>query len=511
MAPEYGPNTPVLAPERAAYRGSQLWLLWPALQYRVVAPVVHDQRLNPFQRAVLALCRSGMRESEDVAGELGLDVELIALVRSELVQLAYLDEHGAVSPRGQQALADGFLDPTSTTVTHVYQDPFTGRLWPAARPRLLSLRAAWDGSPRVRLHLGSTGERQNRSALPVRSADVRPDPPRPDEIIEAVSRAEAARRRSRGREGPWWEGPPHRLLDRVSMVSSGEPVYLPVTLVVVGQSVPDDEAEEHHGEARTWLAFSPFTGHSSAWLRWLVATRVERLRPLAVAVEKLLGRASTGLLEDHDRLTTARQRQIQEDLERLFTLRIREHKHLKELLIVIEFYLGSAEVGDRQMGELANVLRSAWQVHEVVLRQVLRDHPMRPDDRSRALPSALGRACQEIGLAYGQRRAAGRTEWIDIDAAFKDPGRARRPALLTAAVLSAAAGDANHPVRRLARSRPDLLTLLRQLSDERNEVSHEQLVPLNLELARLGRELAHEAVAAYLGLPPPPASHMEGN
>src|SRR5206468_1196651 len=103
----------------------------------------------------LGLARAGQRDLAGIADLLGLETELAELVRDDLRTLKYLDEFGAITPAGSAALADGFLDPQRIVVTHVYQDPFTGALWPATVPAPVLLGAKWLAQSRAELDLGT--------------------------------------------------------------------------------------------------------------------------------------------------------------------------------------------------------------------------------------------------------------------------------------------------------------------------------------------------------------------
>lgn len=527
--PAFGPDTPVLVlPTEGRHPPRLTWLLWPAWQYRVVTPLVHEPAVNAFQRALLGLARAGLRDLGQIADLLGLDPQFAELVRDDLRTVKYLDEFGAVTPAGLAALADGFLDPQRVVVTHVYQDPFTGVLWPASIGAPLLVGARWRSRERAELDLGTAGAARPITplAVPVDGAEP-PDPPAGDEIIEAVSRG--ARTALRGDDGgAWGRRPPGRIAARVSLMTGGQPVYLPVVVAVVGgrptaasrpgapRAVTDLDGTD---AGPTWRAFSPFSGRSSPFMRRLVATRCERFPPLRRVVEKLLGRPTGAMLAEYDQLGEELHLQYGELLERRFGYALRGHREILELLTLLELNTELAGKPGHRAGELSAAANLGWRIQELILREIVRRHPVSAgtrdpfaEKRKREQKTGkeepvwqwLMRACQDIGLRSTEYRAMSALERPDaVRNALRAPHTTKTPDLLAALVISAQAGGPEHPVRRLASRRPELLTDLTHASRIRNDGSHEALATVDLDFVRLSRRLAYESVAVFLGVPVP--------
>ncbi|WP_435586209.1 hypothetical protein, partial [Micromonospora aurantiaca (nom. illeg.)] len=396
----FGPDTPVLLPDYTEYRGNQRWILWPALQYRVVAPLVHEQRLNMFQNAVLGLARAGFRDKGEIGELLGLATELIDMVQTDLRHLDYLDRYGAVTSRGRAALSDGFLDPTRNIITYVYQDPFTGSLWPASTVRPEFASATWHTREQTTVQLRTAGAPLRVRALPVPvAADERlsTEPPDHEQIVEAVSRGEKTRRQG-GKNRRWTSPPPDRVVSRVSMITSGQPVYIPVVLRL-------EKKTEGGVDSVSWLANSPFTGQSSTYLRRLIATRSQRWMPLQKRIEQFVGHRSDALLAEYDLIDVAIRRQIAEVLETRFTLRLREHPDLLELLTLLERDVRRIRRDNDRSAELSDVVRNSWRIHEAILRDLVARCPVSApalDMISEPLWQHLGRCCTRLGLPFAQ-------------------------------------------------------------------------------------------------------------
>lgn len=524
--PAFGPDTPVLVPVRTAYRGRCAWLLWPALQYRVVTPLVYRPEINAFQRALLALARAGQRDLAKMAGLLGLDPEFAELVRDDLRTLRYLDEFGAITSAGAAALADGFLDPRRVVITHVYQDLLTGALWPAAVPAPMLVTASWHDPNWAELDIGAAGEVVHVRALVIPANDAQPDVPSADDVVEAVSRgSQAAPGTGRGAntdedadagvgahaDTGWRRRPPERVVARVSLMASGQPVYLPVAIVVTNRG---DRADT--GESPTWLAFGPFGRPASQLLRRLVAIQCAHYPPLRRRIENLTGQPAAALLAEYDKLETRLRELYGQHLRQRFGPGLPEHHELMELLTLLERNMELAR--KRQEGDRDSALNTAanvgWRIQEIVLRETARRYPPEPDPRlddgaSRPpLWQRLMIACETIGLRSTEYTAM--SVLTDLRSVFRLRPNPKVPELLAATVISAQQGDADHPVRRLASQRDTLLTDLTHAAAARNDSSHAELAHIDIDAVELSRRLAHETVAAFLGVPAPDDSSASG-
>jgi hypothetical protein len=496
----FGPETPVLIPNRVTYRGRLTWLLWPALQYRVVSPLVHEPAVNVFQRALLGLTRAGLRDLTEIARLLGLDAEFAVLVRDDLRTLGYLNEFGVITAAGSTALADGFLDPHRVVVTHVYQEPFTGTLWPATMSAPMLASARWPARNRAELDLGA-----GRS-VPIRPLAIpldgpQPDPPTADEIVEAVSCGTRAPVWGEDHDGWRWRAP-ERLTARVSLVTAAQPVYLPVAVIIAGSP--------RNGQpgTSTWLAFSPFSGKQSPLLRRLIAIQCGNYPALRRTVENLTGRPTETLLADYDKIGADLRAEYRERFERRFGPGLLEHGELIELLTLLELNASLAKLPGQRAAELNAAATAGWRIQEFVLRKIARTYPARqnarPDEQLMPVWQRLMLASERIGLRG--------TEYLTMSVletpqmliqALRNTRQPKTPELLASVLLSADQGGPDHPVRCLAQGRPTLLTDLTRVAQVRNDSAHAELVSIDLDFVKLSYRLACETVAAFLGMPVP--------
>lgn len=502
--PEFGPDIPVVRPDHVQFH-SVLWLLWPALRYRVVAPLVHEQRLDVFQAAVLGLARAGFREAGDIGRVLALQNDLVELVRSDLRTLGHLDKNGAITATGRAALKDGFPDPTRSLTTYVYQDVSTGTLWPASTVEPSHAPCDWKSYRNATLQLRTAG-----APLRARAFAVAPDgwtgiePPGHEHVVEAVSRGEAAKRQGGGGGRRWDRSAPERIVSRVSLITSGQPVWIPLPLQL--------RKREEGGETTvTWDAVSPFSGRASTYLRRLVATRVQQSSSLREQVERFIGRRTEVIMAEYDLLDIGLRRRIAETLEDRFTQRIREHKALFELLTLLERDIGRVRRTGDGSAEAGDVVRNAWRLHEAILRDIVARHRPAMDIGGGAEflgAPQLGAYCRQLGMSFAERVCLQEVRISTLDTWLRKPEEMNRPRLLTAAVVSAAHGGTDHPFARLAAIRPNLLTELTNLARDRNAGgAHAEGVPLNSDYGESAWRLAQDTTAAYLDLPLP-AVHL---
>jgi hypothetical protein len=508
MALSFGVDTPVVRvtfpPDR---RRRALWLLWPALRYRVVSPLVHEQRLNAFQTAVLGLARAGFRAVDDTAERLTLDPELVQLVRGDLIGLSYLDNNGAVTATGQTALLEGFPDPDRTIVTYVYQDLDTATLWPASSPAPDRLDAVWETRTQVTAQLSSDGAPWRIRPLPVPPQGwSHTVPPEAAEVVEAVSRGERLRRQGGGRTRRWDRSAPDRVISRVSLMTEGVPVWIPVALLL---STGRADAAETIG----WTAHSPFAGRSSSYLRQLVATKIVGTPALRDRIEQFVGSAVEQRDRADDRRDQARRRQAEERLEDRFGASLRDETGLRDLLIGLEVAIGSARrVGDPR--SLSTVIINAWKVYEIMLRAIVAQR--RPPRQALALEPAtlrarLGQWCEQLGLEPVERDVLRTVKPVDLAKAFFEPrpdGYAQNLTLLGCAVVSAAHATVDHPFGVLAAANPRLLSDLVALARDRNDASHAHPPRFGRERGEAAWRFAQDATAAHLSLPLPDLSPL---
>jgi hypothetical protein len=165
------PNEMLSTGERFA-KERRKYFLWPALMYRVVAPEVRDRELNVFQKAVLGMCRAGTTNVQRIGDRLHIHPDLAALIYLELQERGLLGSNGLPTEKGRELFEEETLDARRMVTGHVFQDPWSGDLWPRFVEKLdyVELQQNPNGFPD--LVLGSKGKPRRERAFMVLPGDL---------------------------------------------------------------------------------------------------------------------------------------------------------------------------------------------------------------------------------------------------------------------------------------------------------------------------------------------------
>ncbi|MCB0977671.1 MAG: hypothetical protein KDB02_09450 [Acidimicrobiales bacterium] len=103
-------------------------VLWPAIEYTAlvfVQATSRDTKLDPFERAVLGAAANGLTEIRKQASFLNLNEEFVGHIHGRLVDRGLLSHDGRY--RNQ---VDAPLTPEAPVAIRLYQDHWSGILWP---------------------------------------------------------------------------------------------------------------------------------------------------------------------------------------------------------------------------------------------------------------------------------------------------------------------------------------------------------------------------------------------
>ena len=133
MQPTFDSMTPVVdfgATANPHKVGERRWLLWPALAYRIILPARRVAVFNIFQRAILNMCRVGVRTPEAIANRLALPDDLVTFLIEQLRGSGMLAEGDLPTTRALRLLSDEDDPPEAEDAGYVFVDAQTKRLWP---------------------------------------------------------------------------------------------------------------------------------------------------------------------------------------------------------------------------------------------------------------------------------------------------------------------------------------------------------------------------------------------
>lgn len=469
----FGLDTPILRLTYERDRDS-CWMLWPLLAWRVVAPVPRDRELNLFQRAVLGLIRANIYQIQEVAERLLIADSLAALVMMELQGMGLVNRSGAITPSGLRMLEEDELEATEDAkVGTVFTDPFSGKVWPRFLTGDLPL-TDWETDDRGRVVLlsGSRGDRWQERAFSITLLDHETlviAQPTTEEVLRAV-------RRHRQQRAPQDLADVREVpsLNRVSFIDSDPTPYYLATRAC---SHPSGD----------WMVMDPFGHGESAELRNQLEARFDVQGGLRQWLGRLMG-------ADPDAPTLG---QLQQDagwkVEERLTLAIRGHEGLHDRLVAMQRAWLEASMLDSPKDKLDDVLVKAQRAAERLLHVL---HAPYKDERP-PFYNCLALNDREFNRQF--------LEAIASDMGFQGPlpatltsvrrgkvqnaerhgGGSLRPLLLL--VLLCADRYPAHPLRRAAKTHPDLLHRLDLLATARDNVAHDgddawtRQVPIHLE------------------------------
>lgn len=482
LAP-FDKSTPVLRLTRGNDRDAKL-VLWPVFAWRVVAPVPRDRKLNLFQQAVLGLARAGISRFVDVADRLIITPDLAGLVMLELQNMALVDHAGVPTKRGIEMLEDIEEDPPDEArVGHVLTDPFTGKLW----PRFLSgdlpvadVELNENGWPV--LLSGSAGDPwmdPTFSVLPGGRDAVIMARPSPHEVLRAARRHRRQRHFDEvndDRDVP--------RLQRVSFVDDRPHPYLFALRM-------------RRHDSGDWMVDDPF-GHGEAVdLRARLEERMDSHEGLRRWLAPLVGSDPSAPTLGH------LQAEAVWKVEERLTLAIRHHDTVQDRLVAMQRALLEASSEEAPPDKWDDVLVKAQRAVERGLSTVYEPYRnTRPALYTRLADSDkefnrrhLDAIAGDLGFPAPLPVTLSSVRRGKVQYAEQRMSGSLRPLLVLA--LLCADHDEDHPLRRAARTHPDLLHRLDELATARDRAAHDGASAL-AQLVNRHVETAYAAVEALL-------------
>lgn len=510
------PRARVLSYDQRDPSDGRLCVMWPAWAYRVTAPVLKYRGLDLFERVVLGLCQAGVRQPDRMGALIELDARLCAHILDRAVGAGHLNKRHELTDQGRQAMRTGSAaDSTEWQVCYVFEDPFSGELWPRTTDSLREayvLRSQLEG---VELQLGTAGKSDRATARRVLPPDRPPQRPNAARVVAAASEDRDARRvfkvrqyerRSglapvaapKGLAGPHVAGGfPENIpeLNRVAFLNDPEPVYLVGFLEVSGNA--DNETAE------AWTAYDPFGMGPSDFFQSLVyrfgldnGTLDEEIRARAAAE---LAAASARYNQADQDLRDLLEQRLAHD----FGAEIRGDRDAFDLMLELDMAVESTARDE----SMERIVHTALRLYEVLFRRMMVAYPVSDGTfqtfkNSQTLRRAmLEDAAQSIGF-HGVTQLYSGIGDKELTGAYRKPEEGYLKAMFALSLLAAKEYD-DHPLRRMATQQPDLPLTLAVLNPLRNRGAHAGRDATNPHDAQWCREAAACAVHALLRLPQP--------
>jgi hypothetical protein len=486
----------------------QRYLLWPAYAYRVVAPKVRERQINAFQKAVLALCQAGEVNPHKIGDLLDIHTDLVTLILEELRRDGLADHTYMITPHGERMLAyerGETLDEQSVAVGYVFQDPWSGRLWPRFIEGLEYADTEFrQGSRFPRLILGTKGKPRYRQPwVKLTDQSARPTTPTAADILHATRRHRRAIRGKRTWEGGGGNGGEdeneHEMavlpldapqLERISIITPDPQPFLLATYLYL----PEDELG-----IQDWHVCDPFGLGASPFLRREIVRHMETDNKLEEMVKRFLVLAlgDDRNLTQHEQDIQVRQELAAERVKERLAAAI-EFTPLFEPLVAMERAYQEAQDKNCPPDKLDDVLVKAGKALERLLADIWQKHP--PSDKWRIFVTADRDYREELLNALAGQ--LGFTKPIPRSISRVKPGGVRRAAengggtlgqRVVVALLTARA-DNDHPLRKAAAKAPDLLERLGDVIKLRNQSAHDTTGTLTQQDVSRQVGIAYEVV-----------------
>jgi len=486
------------------------FLLWPTLMYRVVAPEVRPRRINILQKAVLGMCRAGVTSPPRIGEKLRIHQDLAELIMKELLQRGLIKADGLPTAAGNEVFEDEALDMRPPVTGHVFQDPWSGELWPRFVQHLdyVELDRREGGFPD--LILGTKGKPRRERAFMCRPVDDAM-PPSPDvrQILRATYRHKSALRNSESFEVP--EGDEHLALNvetalqRISLVDDvPTPVFL-TTFIYLAEN-------ENTGD---WHACDPFGLGESPTLRRAVEREVAFHPRLRAAIEGLIGSSLDAQAEKQRKWIAELRELANSNLETKFTVNVRDLPAFEELLQLEMAYLDAELLGEACPEQrLRDLLGAARRALESTFRSIASKFP--PGDvwrhvyykdkagrdrpvQDQAYVSDVYEVCAvNLGLTVPLPKAIQGTRPNHLRAACFESGWRLRGAIV--ASIMAAINFPSHPLVLAAKRCPELIEDLDEVASKAGEAIHAGDSVLDLVGIAPVIELVYRSVAILGGI-----------
>jgi hypothetical protein len=504
-------ETPILYFEPRSFNrwSKRQYLLLPSWCYRVVAPRVHQRKVNILEKAVLGMCRAGAFSAVEMGEKLEIGSNLAALIIKQLSDQGFINNQGLLTKRGLGILEQETLVAQDMVAGFIFQYPWTGELLPRFVERQEYIEVKFNNKGYPDLVFGSTGKPDNRRAyMPLPVEDIVKTQPSPQEILQAVRKhGKALRYRGYSEEGEddeevWtFEQVPD--IKRISFVEEDPtPVWLATFIYL----------PENSFSATTWNVCDPFGLGDSSWLRRKLEIQINK-NPSFQGLQQLI----LEMIEQHkdegsldSRFTDFIQLSHEEAVmvvEEKLTLEIRRWDRVFTNLVAMERAYIEAETlaGSQNLGDkLDDVLVKAQKAVESLLLAVREIHPTNNSWKVLSLhdlehnKSLLKGIADKLGFSTPLPNSLVTVKQGKIKSAA-DTGEASLRSHLLAALLTAR-HDSKHPLQLVARKVPDMLIRLNDLAELRDKSSHSSDQQLTLSQVSHQISTVYEFVARILGI-----------
>ncbi|MEB3882005.1 hypothetical protein [Lyngbya sp. CCY1209] len=472
-------ETPILYfnPQSSTRWSHRKYLLWPALSYRVIAPKIQKRKLNILEKAVLGICKVGTFEAIKIGEYLDIGKDLAALIILQLGEKELIED-GKLTKKGLKILAGESIEDQEMIAGYIFQDPWTGELWPRFIETLEYADVEFNQQGFPKLLLGTAGRPKNeRAFMPFPVENIIETQPSPQEILDAVRKHSLALRsrhqQQTDEDEESWTFDQVPTLQRISFIEEeSTPVWLTTFIYL-----PENTAMQIN-----WNICDPFGLGDSLWLRRRLDKHLKKqsIRGIENMISDLIDihKQEDENYNYSDLLDILHEQAISK-VETQLTIEIRRWDDLFQSLVEMErTYLEAEELSENNKfsDKLGDVLIKAQKVAETLLLLIAENYPTRnvwivlSEADRQGNQDLYNRLADKIGFNTPLPTALTHVKMGKVRSAA-DRGRSTlRPSLLAA--LLATRQNVKHPLYAMAQQSPELLHQLNQLAEMRDESSH---------------------------------------
>lgn len=494
-------STPVLhfEPSIDPFRykqGSKRWLLWPFWAFKVLVEIPSPRQLNLLERFILKACKAGARSPLRLSEILALDQELVEFLTLQLQNAQLISNDLTLTDSGERLLERDEAHEPQLKAGYLFQDAVSGELWPRIITGALEFTdAELHRRQRATIQLGSLGRPRTLRPFTCWPLQKRQSPPNnPDEFAII----DACRKFSRELEHLQnispdlfhsWDSPFAQTSFTPQIATLIDPQPLPYFLTTYG-FLPEDISR-----SSIWHICDPFGFGLSQRLRLSIVNLIQKepSHPIReLFIESIIGQT------------------FQVDDEQLAEQMLTADAHARQDL---QDRLGAPD-------HLPKIVVSRL-VQLLTASRALRNEKITPEDEIRAIRSVLTAAFHALETASSETARAfiSQSQSIDwllkslspqadlnqrnltplaMDLGFSENPDLQNALLNTRALIKGVVSDGNHnlfaatsamtlqasqradhPLRTLGKTHPDLFTSLTKIKRLRDRSAHDTKHDLN--------------------------------
>lgn len=519
MASKFTPETFVLnfSPRSHARWSSREFLLWPTWAHKVVAPRIRERKLNVLQRAVMGLCRAGVSRTETIAEHLTVHCDLAAFIFTELSEAGYLNRQGLPTQSGLRVLEEEALETQEMVAGFVFQDPWTGDLWPRFVEILDYCEREFKENGFPVLLLGTKGKpRYETPYTVIPHIDVDPGTPSASAVVQAISRHRKGLRFQDENDfevdslGSFVASGVQ--LSRVSFVEEAPQPYFLMTYLYV---------PELDTGALDWFACDPFGLGQNVSLRRQIEKLMKDDFTLQSVANRLLGNSLHSSYADQQRWLEGIRVKAGLEIDGKLGVNFRTHPAFDQVLAMESTCCEMRVYGTECPNyKIEDVLQAGRKVLEAVFKSLTDAHPL-GDIWKRVYTQRLDKRTGEQNYAPQPDRSIFRATYegafrsLGFAEPFPDsllnvkPGQIRSVAeyndtwrlrpLVTATALLAQREPA-HPLAQVAKTASGLLVTIEEVASAGGAAVHANEGSVSHDHAEQHVNKVYKIISALLGL-----------